>query len=174
MTLELLVLSGTVGVGKTTIGEEIHEVLSGREIPNAFFDLDALRYQFPETSPWNAALVAEHFAAMWPNLERRAVFHLVLAGVMETPDDLDRITGSLPTARVTVVRLTALEDLRKRRLRDRMRPGGSLDWHLSRTGELDRILDGSAVEMIEVDNGERTPAAVATEILTRIGWLARP
>ena len=81
MTLAILVLSGTVGVGKTTIGEEVHDVLSERGIPNAFFDLDALRYQWPATSPWNAELLVEHLTALWPNLARRDVTHLVLAGV---------------------------------------------------------------------------------------------
>jgi hypothetical protein len=174
MTLALLVLSGTVGVGKTTIGDEIHSVLSDREIPDAFFDLDALRYQWPETSPWNADLVAEHLAAMWPNLDRRGVSHLVVAGVMETPADIDRILDGLPTTRVRVVRLTAPEALRMQRLRERMRGRNSLGWHLARTVELNTILDRSAVEMVEVGNGDRAPRAVAEEVLDLIGWPAAP
>jgi adenylylsulfate kinase len=174
MTLRLLVLSGTVGVGKTTVGEEVHDVLSERRIPNAFFDLDALRYQWPETSPWNAELLVEHLAALWPNLARRDVEHLVLAGVMETPGDLDRVRTALPPATATVIRLTAPADIRAARLRDRMLPGEALDWHLARTVELDAILDASAVEMIAVDNGDRPPRDVAVEVLDRAGWATAP
>jgi hypothetical protein len=174
MTLHLLILSGTVGVGKSTLGGEIHTLLSEREIPNAFFDLDALRYEWPETSPWNAELVADHLRAMWPNLERRGVSYLVLAGVMETPSDVDLISDALAPDDVTIVRPTAPEAVRTQRLRDRMPPGGSLDWHLARTVELDEILDTSAVEMIDVDNGDRTPRRVAVEILERIGWTTPP
>jgi len=174
MTLAILVLSGTVGVGKTTIGEEVYDVLSERGIPNAFFDLDALRYQWPATSPWNAELLVEHLTALWPNLARRDVTHLVLAGVMETPADLDRVLAALPPAAVTVVRLTAPADLRARRLRDRMQPSAALDWHLARTVELDEILDWTSIETIEVDNGDRAPRDVAVEVLDRARWRAAP
>jgi hypothetical protein len=174
MTLRLLVLSGTVGVGKTTIGEEIHDVLSEREIPNAFFDLDALRYQWPPTSPWNADLLVEHLAALWPNLARRDVEHLVLAGVMETPADLDRIREALPPTAVSVIRLIAPAEVRTGRLRSRMQPGPALDWHLARTAELDAILDASAVDMRTVVNGDRPPREVAVEVLDRVGWPAAP
>jgi len=75
---------------------------------------------------------------------------------------------------VAIVRPTAPEAIRKQRLRDRMPPGGSLDWHLSRTVELDEILDGSAVEMIDVDNSGRAPRQVAVETLERIGWTTPP
>lgn len=174
MTLQLLVLSGTVGVGKTTIGEEIHDVLSERKIANAFFDLDALRHQWPPTSPWNADLLVEHLAALWPNLARRDVTHLVLAGVMETTQDLDRIREALPPATVTVIRLTAPAEVRASRLRDRMQPGEALDWHLARTVELEAILDTSAVQMITVDNSDRAPKDVAVDVLERAGWPATP
>jgi hypothetical protein len=172
MTLALLLLSGTVGVGKTTIGEEIHDVLSERQLSNAFFDLDALRYQWPPTSPWNADLLVEHLAALWPNLARRDVGHLVLAGVMETPPDLDRIRAALPPTAMSVIRLTAPAEVRTARLRTRMQPGPALDWHLARTAELDAILDGSPVDMIAVDNGERAPRDVALDVLERVGWPA--
>lgn len=172
MTLQLLVLSGTVGVGKTTIGEQIHDVLSERRIANALFDLDALRYQWPPTSAWNADLLVEHLAALWPNLARRDVAHLVLAGVMESPADLERIREALPPAAATVVRLIAPPDVRTGRLRDRMHPGEALDWHLTRTVELDAILDSSTVDMITVNNGDRTPRDVAIDVLEQVRWLA--
>jgi adenylylsulfate kinase len=102
------------------------------------------------------------------------VTHLVLAGVMETPADLDRVLAALPPATVTVVRLTAPADLRASRLRDRMRPSAALDWHLARTVELDKILDRSSIETIEVDNGDRAPRDVAVEVLDRARWRAAP
>lgn len=43
----LLLLSGTVGVGKTSVVAEICEILSAREVPHTFVDLDALTCSWP-------------------------------------------------------------------------------------------------------------------------------
>ena len=43
----VLLLTGTVGSGKTTIALEINDVLAEMQIPNAAIDLDALAAQWP-------------------------------------------------------------------------------------------------------------------------------
>ncbi len=167
----VLVVTGTVGVGKTTVAYEIGELLSERAMGNAVVDLDALAAQWPASSRWNADLMFENLSLLWPNFRAHGAERLVLAHVLEDEADKERFKNAVPDADITIVRVVAPTSLREDRLRRRMPPGRGLDWHLKRTVELEAILSLAAQENFSVDNGERPIRAVAEEILTRIAWL---
>lgn len=166
-----MLISGTVGSGKTTIGGEIADTLAERKIPSAFIDLDALAFQWPPSSKWNNDLLFENLASIWPNYAEHATTHLVLAHVLEDPDDLPRYREAIPGIEITVCRLIADEEVRKERLRRRMPPGGGLDWHLNRTVELHDILEAAKFEDFVVVNDDRPVRQVALEVLEKAGWL---
>jgi len=171
MTVPVLLVTGTVGAGKTAVTEAMSELLSDAEVPHAALDLDAVIWQYPVTSRWNDDLLFENLAALWRNYAAHGSTRLVLARVVEDPADLDRYRSAVPGADITVVRVVAPHDTRLARLRHRMPPGDSLDWHLARTGELHDILEASAVEDFTVDNGNgRALLDVAREVLERAGW----
>lgn len=65
-------------------------MLSEREIPNAMVDLDALTAQWPASSRWNADLMFENLALLWPNYRRHGATHLVLAHVFEDASERAR------------------------------------------------------------------------------------
>lgn len=102
-----LLITGTVGVGKSTVAAEINDVLAERQIPNAALDLDALIRQYPSTSPWNTDLMFANLAVLWPNYQTHGATHLVLARVLENRDELDRYRTAVPGAEITVCRLVA-------------------------------------------------------------------
>jgi len=166
-----LLLTGTVGVGKSTVAAEIDDVLATLEVPNAAIDLDALVWQWPPTSKWNNDLMFENLASLWPNYRSRGTTHLVLARVLEDRAELDRYRAAVPGAEITVCRLTGPEALRIERLQRRMPPGPSQDWHVSRTVELDNTLDRRSCEDFAVENGERPVRDVALEVLVRASWV---
>ena len=56
-----IILSGTVGAGKTTVGLAAQELLAAQEIPSAFLDVDQFTYLWPETDPFNQELAFESF-----------------------------------------------------------------------------------------------------------------
>ena len=167
----VLLLTGTVGAGKTTLAYEIHEALAEREVPNAAIDLDALTAQWPATSKWNADLMFENLALLWPNYRSHGATHLVLAHVLEDAGEVARYHEAVPAADLTIVRLVAEPMLCQQRLVGRMPPGPSLDWHLHRTGELESILARASFEDFTVDNGTRPVRDVALEILRRAKWI---
>ncbi len=172
MTVQVLLISGTCGVGKSTIAAEINDTLAELRVPNAAVDLDALVWQWPSTSPWNNDLMFENLTALWPNYEARGVSHLVLARVVEARSELDRYRAAIPEAEITVCRLVSPESTRVARLHQRMAPGASRDWHVERTVELEHLLSVRGVEDFSVDNGERPVRAVAVEVLSRAGWIS--
>jgi len=171
MTVPTLIITGTCGVGKSTIAAEINDALAEVEVPNAALDLDALAWQWPSTSVFNGDLVFENLAVMWPNYEAHGATRLVLARVVEDRTELDRYRAAIPGAEIIVCRLVAPHALRVGRLRARMPPGPSRDWHERRTVELEGILARAGVEDFVVRNDDRGPRAVALEVLRGAGWL---
>jgi hypothetical protein len=171
VSVPTLLITGTVGVGKSAVAAEANDALAALKVPNAAVDLDALVWQWPSTSKWNDDLMFENLAALWPNYAAHGATHLVLARVLETPAELSRYAAAVPGAEITVCRLVAPEALRVNRLLGRMPPGPSRDWHLSRTAELDAILDRLPCVDFTIDNGDRTVRDVALDVLIHAAWV---
>lgn len=167
----VLLVTGTVGSGKSTLAYEIGDVLSELSIGNATIDLDALTAQWPPSSRWNADLMFENLALLWPNYKAHGAIRLVLAHVLEDGSEKARYGAAVLDAALTVVRVVAPEHLRLERLNARMPPGPSREWHLQRTVELEAILAEAAHEDFVVENGRRPIRAVAEETLRRAGWI---
>jgi hypothetical protein len=171
VSVPTLLITGTVGVGKSAVAAEVNEALADLRIPNAAVDLDALIWQWPSTSNWNDDLMFENLAALWPNYANHGATRLVLARVLESPAELTRYTAAVPGAEITVCRLVAPEALRVTRLLERMPPGPSRDWHLSRTVQLDAILDRLSCVDFVVENGDRAIRDVALDVLVHAEWV---
>lgn len=169
-SLPVLLVTGTVGSGKTTLAYEIGDLLSEMKVGNAVLDLDALTAQWPPSSRWNADLMFENLALLWPNYRAHGATHLVLAHVLEDVTEKARYCAAVPGAVLTIVRVLAPEHLRLERLTRRMPPGPALDWHLRRTVELEAILAQAAFEDFAVENGQRAIRTLAQEVLRLAGW----
>jgi hypothetical protein len=166
----LLALSGSVGVGKTTVLVEIHDVLSGRNVAHACIERDALAYSWPERGYFNQDAALDNLAAVWANFRAAGAGRLVVAGVVERPEDLAGYHRAVPGARITVCRLVASQATRLERLRGREH-GAGLEWHLHRTVELEQVLETARLDDFTVDNEDRPVRDVALEVLARAGWL---
>jgi adenylylsulfate kinase-like enzyme len=170
MAVPTLLLSGTCGVGKSTIAAEINDALADAGISNAAIDLDAFTWQWPPSSPFNTDLMFENLTAVWPNYRAHGASRLVLARVLEHASELSRYREAIPGAELVVCRLVAPQQTRITRLRERMPAGPSREWHERRSVELEAILEQSGVEDFVVAN-DRTPREVALDVLQRAAWL---
>jgi len=171
MRVPTLLLTGTIAAGKTAIAAEVSDVLAELKIPNAALDLDALVWQWPPSSEWNAELMFKNLAVLWPNYRDHGSTHLVLARVPEDDGELDRYRDAIPGAEIVVCRLTAPEEERIERLRRRMPPGDSREWHIARSKELAPLLERAGIEDFVVENEMRSVRATACEVLVRAGWI---
>jgi adenylylsulfate kinase len=145
-----LVVTGTVGVGKTTVAEQVAGLLAEAGEPHAWIDLDALSAAWPRPSDdrFNTRLTVENLACVATNMTAAGARSLVLSGVVHTREVLDLYERAIGVA-ITVVRLRSPPEVVEARLRRRYSDTDpeSLKWHLDRAPELDVILDASPVAM---------------------------
>lgn len=167
--LPILAISGAVGVGKTSVLIELHDILAGERVPHGCVERDALSFSWPPQGRFNEVIIERNLSCVLPTFLEAGATRLVIAGVIESPADLAVYRRCVPGAEIQVCRLTADLDLRRQRLRGREK-GAGLDWHLERTAELDSILDEAKIEDFSVDNGDRPLREVALEVLARARW----
>lgn len=174
MQLEVVptvLVTGTVGSGKTAVADEIAVLLYEQDIPHALIDLDWLcqLYPAPAEDPYREDLMFRNLSAIWSNYRAEGVDYLVLARVIEDREHLRRYKASIPGARIKVVRVHTPSALVQQRLR--RREAGSFYDHLwRRSQELSKVFDRVQVEDFLVANDERPVRKVAKEAMTLLGW----
>jgi len=168
----MLVLSGSIGVGKTTLLGEVADVLAERGVAFAAIDIDATTQVFPRPpdDPQGMRIAARNLKALWANAREAGAERLVLASVIESSSDLSPLVAVVPDAAPFVVLLEASRDVRAARVR-RREIGSALDWHLERSDELARTLGEAGVEDAVVASDDRPLREIAVEALRVAGWV---
>src|SRR5438309_2977231 len=128
--MQAVLLTGTVGSGKTAVATEMGVLLEASGVPSVVVDLDWLGWvHLPEGSLTPDELIARNLAAIWPNLSATGARHAVLTRGVLAAERLDALRRAVPDADLTVVRLTAPPDTLEDRLSRRdagAGPGGHL------------------------------------------------
>lgn len=171
-SFDTVLINGSVGTGKTTTAEALGDALQRRGIPGAVIDVDWLRRSWPapEGDPFRTALALENLQAITANFRRAGAVVIIIATVMETLDQLERITLALGSARPLHVRLTLEPDVARSRLAGRHGDDeATLSWHTRRHPELASVLDQAGfTDGIRLDTTHRRPRELAREILSAI------
>lgn len=168
----VLLITGPVGVGKTTTAGAISWVLTQHKVLHASVDLPAVSQVFPERDddPWNELLAHRNLACMWQNFRAIGADRLIVTRVLESRTGIRRIEHAVPGAQVVVVRLRApLETIQNRiRQRDHENPG----WFLDAAAYLVPAMDEQHVEDHLIDNTHLTLEQTAYQVLRTVGWLS--
>lgn len=168
----VLIVMGSVGVGKSSVANAISEILLDKFIHHAVIDLDSLRHAFPRpAADWfHVTLGYKNLGCVWKNYKEVGVTCAVIPNVLEDRNDIKEIEKAIPGASVTVVRLKANLITIQTRLKGREKSIKSLEWHIKRAAELDEQLDNKQIEDFIVDTENKTIDEVAREILTKTSW----
>lgn len=169
----VLLLSGSMGAGKTTVMGEISDLLIEAKVGHACLDFDGLALTHPRApdDPHGSALAFRNLESIWANYRAAGIERLVIATVVERRSELAYYHDAVPGAEIVLCRLLApIPTMHDRlRLRD---PGIYLSRFLARSSELDDILAAGCIEDFTVDNGPgRHVTVVAREVLQQAGWL---
>ncbi len=167
----MLVITGPVGVGKTTVAGAISELLGDAGLAHALVDLDWLRWSYPGPAhdPFHMALGRRNLAAVWGNYRAAGAERLILVDIVESREEVARYEAAVPGAAIVVVRLQAALPTILRRLEGR-EAGASLAWHQQRAAELATQMERDQVEDLLVDTEGKAAAGIAREIVARTGW----
>ena len=134
MPVEVLLIGGRSGVGKSTAGWEVSRQLQAAGVAHCFIEGDNLDqvYPAPPDDPVREKISEANLRAVWANyrdLGHRRLVYTNTAAVLSAPwmtramgDDVS-FTGAL---------LTAMDETATQRLRMR-ELGGGLDWHVERS-----------------------------------------
>ncbi|NKB55369.1 MAG: hypothetical protein GKS00_03440 [Alphaproteobacteria bacterium] len=168
---QLLIISGPIGVGKTTIGDEIGVLLTKKKIANTFIDLDALTQSFPRPpdDPYGDRLACLNLGDVWANCKATGSRNLFVSRVVEDRGALERITSVVPECASTLCQMNANAETLLKRVQKR-EVGSLLDWHEKRTLELAESLEKNGPFDFKVTTDARFPIEIASEIVDRVEW----
>jgi hypothetical protein len=170
---DAVILTGTVGAGKTTTMHALGALLAERGIPHALVDMDAIRLSHPASpaDPFQQELALRNLGDLSRNYREAGARVVVVATVVERAEDLPRHAAALGSRDPLLVRLTIDADAVRARLDARHRDdAAALAWHRARAPELAAIMDAAGLGGVTIDTTSRTPAEVATLVADRAGW----
>ena len=172
MTTAALLISGTVGSGKTTVAEQAAALLANAQVAHAVIDLDWLARAWPPPPEdrFNLALRLRNLTALSRTFRAAGATRLVLAGVVESRAERSRYEQAAGVP-LRVVRLDVdLTVVRSRLARRHADDPAGLSWHLNRCGELDAVLRAAKVEDVAVPASAGSPQEVARAVLDAVTW----
>jgi broad-specificity NMP kinase len=170
MTAAVL-LTGTVGAGKTVVAAEIGWQLSQREIPVAVIDLDWMGWVHlgPDEKPERIdELIAANLAATRPNYLAAGIGRFVLARALLRRSTIEGVRAALAGMEVKVILLTASRPTLEARLHSRD-TGRELEEHLGELGPFTERAEAVEADAVIVNEG-RPVSEVAAEVLRLAGW----
>jgi hypothetical protein len=83
MSAELLMITGSLGAGKTAVLDEANDVLSILGIPHAAIDLDALRIVHLQSHGKGSDLIYRNLHCVWQNYAALGLRRLIVARALE-------------------------------------------------------------------------------------------
>ena len=166
-----LVISGPVGVGKTTVANEVSTSLAQAGVAHTFIDLDTLTMTYPRPSDdrFGGKLAVQNLRDVWANCAAAGSRNLVIARVIETTADLEKIQQALPNTKLCLCQLHATDQTLIERIHAREH-GPERDWHEARAVELARALRNTAPADYTIDTDGRSAAEIARDLVQRIEW----
>ncbi len=170
--IPVLVISGAVGAGKSTVAAEAASLLREAAVPHALVDLAQIEccWPVPDDDPWNERLIHKNLASLWPNFADAGASRLILCRVLESRSLLGPVRAAVPGAEITVVRLRVPLGELHARIR-RREAAGDPTWYLEAASYLVPVLERAGVEDHVVDNSGRPARETAAEVLRLIEWL---
>ncbi len=166
----MLIITGTMGAGKSAVLGEASDILALRHTIHAAIDLDALGLAYLPSMASNDSVMYANLQSVCKNFAAAGVRRLVLARAMEDRTELEFCRDIVSATNTMVCRLTAGIETMQRRVK--MRESGLAQReYVARVEKLNVILDHAKLEDFIVVNENRSVNEVANEMLVKAGWI---
>jgi shikimate kinase len=165
--VEVLVLHGSPGSGKSTLSRAVSELLRVAETANAVIDLDDLSmvYPFPGRS-----FTRDNLRAIWPHYAAIPDLKVVIPAVVADADELVQLRTAMPASRLVVCELTAPRAV----LVDRVTAREPNEYWRKRLRDFvdlyHRRTDLADIRDFQVVTNDRPVDETAREIVEKAGW----
>ena len=167
----MLIITGSMGAGKTSVLAEASDILALRKIVHAAIDLDALGLAHLPLADGNDSVMYRNLESVCRNYASLGVTRLLLARAMEDRAELELCQSIVAAAATIVCRVTA--GIATMQQRVKTRESGLLQQeYVDRVVTLDAILDRATLEDFVVVNEDRFLGDVAQEMLIKAGWIS--
>jgi hypothetical protein len=171
VTESLLIITGTMGAGKTTVLGEASDILALRQISHAAIDLDALGLAHLPSAAGNDGVMYHNLQSVCANYISLGVRRFLLARAMEDRAELELCRDIVSATSTVVCRLTAGLETMQQRIKKR-ESGVSQQEYVTRVEPLNVILDRACLEDFTVTNENRSVTEVAHEMLIKAKWIS--
>jgi hypothetical protein len=168
----VLLVTGAVGVGKTTVGYEVRLRLAAAGVRHVMIDDEfSLFHPHANDDPKGERLRTQALRSLWSVYEGAGFSRLLLTRVIEWDADLDRVRAAIPDSEIHMFWLVAPFET----LAERIRGKGvstAQEWCLQRAAELVKIWTNRPPEATRIETMGRDPRDIGSEIVAKSGWLS--
>ncbi len=167
----LIILSGPVGVGKSSVANEISEQLVGLGVAHTFVDFDALAQTYPRPAddPHGNRLATENLRAIWRNAASAGSRNVIIAKVVETLYEVEALEKAVPESKTIVFQLRAGEQQLRERIAKR-EIGSGHNRHVERALELSLSLERDAPADFIIETDAKQVSEIAKEVMQHVQW----
>ena len=167
----LLVITGTMGAGKTSVLGEASDILAMGGVIHAAVDLDALGLAHLPSAAANDGLMYRNLESLCRNYDSAGVTRVLLARAIENRAELELCKTIVSAQNSVVCRLVAGAKAMEQRVI--ARESGLLQGkYVARVAKLNLLLDEARLEDFTVTNENRSLTKVAQEMLVKAGWIS--
>jgi len=167
----LLIITGSMGAGKTSVLAEASDILALRHIVHAAIDLDALGLAHLPSAAATDGVMYRNLQSVCENYAALGITRLLLARAVEDRTELELCRRAVSAQNTVICRLTASIATMQQRVK--IRESGVLQReYVNRVAILDAILDRARLEDFVVINENRSVSDAAKEMLIKAGWIS--
>ena len=171
MVGEVAFIGGPSGVGKTSVGFEVHAQLSAGDVAHCVIDGDFLDMAHP--TPWEHGLAERNLSAMWANYRALGYSRLVYTNTVSVlPTVMESLVDAMggDVAAVAVL-LTCTEGTARTRLSQREK-GSELNRHVVSSTQMAVTLESNCPATVHrIRTDARSVHSVAADVIRLTGWL---
>lgn len=167
--VQVLLIAGRSGAGKTTVAYEVAEHLRQHDVPHALVDGDDLDAVYPPAE--GSSLAEANLRAIWRNYRALGHDRVIFVNTVSVLESAMILRAVGDDTEIIGVLLTATDDTATARLQAR-EVGSTLEVHIERSVAAATMLDDAAPAWVHrVPTDGRSVPEIATAILQLTGWL---
>ncbi|MET3769235.1 shikimate kinase [Marisediminicola sp. UYEF4] len=164
----ILLLGGRSGVGKTSVGHEIHAQLMRRGVRHALIDGDYLAMAHP--APDAFGIAESNLGLVWANYEQHGYRNLVYSQTVSVIYSSELLEAMGGTAQTVGVLLTSSDETAHARL-SRRETGSELAIHIERSTLMARRLEAESPSWVHrISTDDRSVQSIASEVIDLTNW----